>query len=132
MNKDNNYAFYGSLRKGQYNYTAAREGMEYLQTVEIPGFKLYALNASYPCAIRTNDPDDILTVDLFRLNKDRALGIHYMELGAGYDYDEVEILGTKYGIYTFDSSNAGRLASRHVPGGDWVKYLQTKREQQTV
>lgn len=123
MNKNNLYAFYGSLRKGMYNFHALKRGMEYLRTTEIPGFKLFSLG-SYPCAVQTHDEADIMTVDLFTVTGEAERGIHSMELGAGYKYREVEIDGTMFGIYLFDSSRLPSLKDRHVPGGDWVKHLQ--------
>jgi gamma-glutamylcyclotransferase (GGCT)/AIG2-like uncharacterized protein YtfP len=133
MNKNHLYAFYGSLRKNMYNAKAVGDAnMKYLKTVQIPGFELYNLSGAYPCAIRTDNPDDILTVDLFEVSTAREYGIHAMEIGAGYDYDEVEIGGTNYGIYTYDKSYRTRLANKLIPGGDWVKYLQEISERATT
>ena len=122
MNKNHNYAFYGSLRKDQYNF---RQGMEYQKTVEITGFKLFSLGA-YPCAIQTGNEDDKLTVDLFTVTGQNENSIHRMEIGAGYDYKEVEIDGKMFGIYVYPTDFLNRLADRRVPEGDWVKFLQNK------
>jgi len=37
MNKGHNYAFYGSLRKDQYNNTGEKSGMKYLKPQLYPG-----------------------------------------------------------------------------------------------
>lgn len=131
MNKDHQYAFYGSLRKGMYNYEAAKGSMEYIGTETISGFKLFSLGA-YPCVIRSDNEEDTLVVDLFTVTGPRERSIHNMEIGAGYNYEEVEINGQMFGIYTFDKENGKRLENRLVPGGDWVKYLQPQSERTTV
>lgn len=123
MNKNHLYAFYGSLRKGMYNYEHFKDGMEYIQTVEISGFQLFSLG-SYPCVIRTDDSKDKLTIDLFTVTGAMEGRIHRMEVGAGYGYDEVEVNGRTFGIYTYDHSALSRLKERRVPGGDWVKHLR--------
>lgn len=125
MNKNNNYAFYGSLRKGMYNYEHFKLGLTYHKTVEVEGFRLFSLG-SFPCVIRTEDPKDKLTVDLFTATPDTAHRIDRMERGASYDYEEITVDDTNYGIYTWDISTMGRLTDRRVPGGDWVKHLQPK------
>ncbi len=123
MNAEHNYAFYGSLRQGQYNNRGKQGGMEYQRTAVIPGFKLFSLG-SYPCAIETGNEDDKLTVDLFTVTGQGEYGIHSMELGAGYTYKEVDIDGTSFGIYVYPTSALTRLHDRNVPDGDWVKFLQ--------
>jgi gamma-glutamylcyclotransferase (GGCT)/AIG2-like uncharacterized protein YtfP len=131
MNKKHLYAFYGSLRNGEYNHNHFKSGMEFLRTVEVPGFKLYSLG-SFPCVIRTDNEDDKLTVDLFVVTGDWESRIHRMELGAGYSYDEITVEGDNYGIYTYPSSSHAYLRDRFVPGGDWVKHLQKVNERATV
>jgi gamma-glutamylcyclotransferase (GGCT)/AIG2-like uncharacterized protein YtfP len=119
VNKSNKYAFYGSLRKDQYNYERLKNGLEYIATVEIPGFRLYSLGP-YPTALRSDDPKDTLVVDLFNVSPTITYRIDAMERGADYDYEEVEVNGEKYGIYTWD-----------IAYGDWVKHLQTEIEEET-
>lgn len=131
MNKNNKYAFYGSLRKGMYNFDRFKDGLTYERTVQIPGFRLYSLGP-YPTALKSDDPNDILTVDLFTVTSTMAYRIDAMERGADYDYVEVDVDGEKYGIYTWDFSLAGRLLKSRVPGGDWVKHLQGDLEEEQV
>lgn len=130
-NNNNNYAFYGSLRKGMYNFHALKRGMEYLKTVTIPGFQLFSLG-SYPCAIETGNEDDKMTVDLFIVTGTTEGSIHSMEIGAGYKYKEVPIDGKMFGIYLYDNSRLPHLKDRHVPGGDWVKHLHGPNEKELV
>lgn len=125
MNKQNLYAFYGSLRNDQYNASYFKGGMKYKETTTVPGFKLFSLGP-YPCVVRTDDDNDTIVVDLFELENNTAYRIHQMEKGAGYDYEEIEINGTKYGIYVYAPSSLERLRDRQVPGGDWVKFLQER------
>lgn len=127
MNKKHLYAFYGSLRNGMYNHAYMSSGMEYQKTTEITGFKLYSLG-SYPCVIKTGNTDDKLTIDLFTVTGNMESRIHNMELGAGYDYEEIQVDGESYGIYVYDSSALGSVKDRYVPSGDWVKHLQDKDE----
>lgn len=127
MNKNRKYAFYGSLRAGMYNYERTKTGLNHLGTKVVSGYKLYSLGP-YPCAIFTGDDDDKLTVDIFDVSQEQQYRIHQMELGAGYDYEEVSIDGTMYGIYLYPKEAAERLKDRNVPSGDWVKHLQPKSE----
>lgn len=131
MNKENLYAFYGSLRKGMYNYRAFSSNMDYLETVVVTGFKLFSLGA-YPCAIKTGNEDDKLTVDLFKVTGEDEHRIDRMEKGASYKYDELEFNGKKFGIYVFPSDALNRLSDRNVPEGDWVKFLHPTNEERTV
>lgn len=135
MNKNHLYAFYGSLRAGMYNNNRfSASGMQQLGSTIISGFRLYSLG-SYPCVVRTGDDADKVTVDLFSVTGETESRIHHMEIGAGYEYEEIriespieEINGKEFGIYTFDTSALGRLKDRYVPGGDWVKHLQPTNE----
>ena len=131
MNKNGRYAFYGSLRNGMYNHGYFKNGLEYLGTETITGFKLFSLG-SYPCIIETGNEEDTVVVDLFNADNATATRIHSMERGAGYDYKDIEINGKDFGIYTYTRDSLNALSDRHVPGGDWVKYLHDRNATKKV
>jgi gamma-glutamylcyclotransferase (GGCT)/AIG2-like uncharacterized protein YtfP len=130
MNTRKKYAFYGSLRKGMYNYHALAQGLTYEKTVEVSGYKLFSLGA-YPFAIKTNDESDKLVIDLFTITNDRTENsIHRMELGAGYIYDEVDVDGVSYGIYLFPNRLRDYESYTQVKGGDWCEYKSDRKEKE--
>lgn len=121
MNKDSCYAFYGSLRLGMYNHARFQNGLTYLSTEMVPGFRLYALE-HYPIAVKSNPSDNII-VELMRITTPKIENeIHQLELSAGYYYEDIEVRGITVGIYLF-RENQNRL---HIPAGDWVKFLKQK------
>lgn len=119
------YAFYGSLRKGQYNHSRAGLAKQiYIKTVKIPGFIMYSLGA-FPMIVRGTSADEI-TVDLFALiSPDLERGIHLMEIGAGYERITVKIEGEDYYIYIYDRAPSGITK---VKSGDWaVHQVEVKK-----
>ena len=119
MNAHSTYAFYGSLRRGMSNYRYYEKGLEFLYMDVIPGYRLYALE-EYPYAVRTGNPKDLLTVEVFRVG-DPAVerDIHTLELEVGYFYDEVVLRNQPVGIYLFEKAGTEPL----VKGGDWIKFF---------
>jgi gamma-glutamylcyclotransferase (GGCT)/AIG2-like uncharacterized protein YtfP len=125
MNKNSRYAFYGSLRKGMYNYLRFEKHLTFLYSEEISGFQLYALE-QYPAAIKTNDSIDTIKVEVMRVtNPAVETQIHELELSVGYYYDEVMIRDEMIGIYLFHRKEGGSLKSSRplVADGDWVQFL---------
>lgn len=128
MNKNQLYAFYGSLRRGQYN-NSRFDGATTMppvvpEPVRIPGFTLYDLGP-YPAVVRDPSNEEGIVVDLVKItDPSRERSIYFMEIGAGYEYDEITYNDEKYGIYTFDAPPN----DKKVQGGDWAAHL---RERQT-
>lgn len=118
-----NVAFYGSLRKGCYNYERFKDGLTEKGQSVISGFRLYSLGA-YPCIIRSDNPEDKVVVDLFEADEATFNRIHRMELGAGYDAEEVELNNENYVIYTFPPSMSEFYTRNRVSDGDWLKHVQ--------
>lgn len=122
LNREHLYAFYGSLRKGMINHRRYMDGLEYLFTDTLAGFKLYAL-PGYPYAIKTGNPNHVITVEVHRAFDHAAeRAIHNLEIGVGYVYDEVRIRGHLVGIYLFEKPGTEPL----VEGGDWVKFFGSR------
>jgi|SRR5690606_26956943 len=116
-------AFYGSLRKGCYNYEHFKSGLTEKGQTEIPGFRLYSLGA-YPCIIRSDDPNDKVVVDLFEADEETFQRIHRMELGAGYRAEPITTGEEEYVVYTFPETSRDVLEPRRVTSGDWVNHVQ--------
>lgn len=119
MNKEGLYAFYGTLRKGMENFHFFQEGMHFIETVTLEGYKLISLG-EYPYAVRTSNADERIIAELFQLDYLQAKSIHDMELEAGYYYDEIQIHQNFYGIYLFSKINP---TDEEIPSGDWAKYV---------
>jgi gamma-glutamylcyclotransferase (GGCT)/AIG2-like uncharacterized protein YtfP len=125
MNKNSRYAFYGSLRRGMYNYLYFEKHLSYLYSEKIFGFQLYALE-KYPAAIKTNDSTHAIKVEVMHVTHPGVESqIHALEVGVGYYYDEVMIRGEMIGIYLFSEQERGVLKSSRplVAEGDWVHFL---------
>lgn len=104
------------------NHRRYKEGLEYLFSESVAGFRLYAL-PGYPYAVKTGSPGDIITVEVHRaLDPTTERAIHDLEVGVGYVYDEVTVRGLRVGIYLFESAGAEPL----VEGGDWVKFFGSR------
>ncbi len=116
------FGFYGSLRKGEYNYMALmknQEGVKYLATVKIPGYKLYSLG-SYPVILPT-DEFRTVTIDLFKIDNDTVKNrLDRMEIGAGYIRKEVEVEGNNILIYVGGEHYHDIGEDRLIPDGDWA------------
>ena len=123
------YAFYGSLRKGQYNHDRAGLAKEtYIKTVQIPGYKMYSLGA-FPLIVRA-DKTFMVTVDLFAIqNEDLERGIHLMEIGAGYERITHNIDGKDYYIYVYERATPGL---HHVKTGDWAEWNATIKKNPAI
>ncbi|MEQ9593542.1 MAG: gamma-glutamylcyclotransferase family protein [Cyclobacteriaceae bacterium] len=119
MEEDPLFAFYGSLRTGMYNHKEFERHLEFVRTVRLKGFKLYALD-DYPYAIRTSNHDESIVVELFRIRNGKVrMEIEKMELDAGYIRDEMEVGGYLAVIYIFEKVEN----NQEVPGGDWIEFF---------
>lgn len=119
----NKIGVYGSLRKGEYNYNFFLRDQKYIKTVTKKGFKLYSLG-SYPCIVRTNNPDDKVVFDLFEVSDSVKKAIDRMEFQAGYHVDYIEEKNNQYEIYVFRDGYSNTHLIKH---GDWVKYRQDEK-----
>ncbi len=61
------------LRRGMYNYKQFEQHLEFMSTVRLEGFKLYALE-DYPYAVRTEQYDESIVVELFEIGMQSADG----------------------------------------------------------
>ncbi len=117
------FAFYGSLRRGMVNYPVYSQHMEYLETVRLPGYKLFALS-DYPYAIRAG-ASDFIVAELFRIESEGIRkGIYQMEIDAGYIFDHIAVGDHQAGIYLFPHQSNESF----VPSGDWVSFVRERRE----
>ena len=121
MNKDNLFAFYGTLRKGMENHILYGKGMRYVETVQLNGYKLYSLGDEYPYAVISDTMNDRIVAELFHItDRDVATAIHDMEIDAGYDYHEIDVHGKIVGIYLFATARPGDTV---IVSGDWVEFV---------
>lgn len=114
------FAFYGSLRKGQYNYDRCIAGCkhDYLGVARVNGFKMWSLGP-YP-TITLGDKNDQIVVDLFDIHDEAVQRfIESMERGAGYSVGNVEINDEQYTLYYYHKEPRNAEA---VENGDWVDY----------
>ncbi len=121
--KRNKFAFYGSLRKGHYNYDRLVKnspGMELVGEQTVQGYKMFDTGIGYPYVVKTGNPTDEVKVELYDIpDESTAYCINRMELGAGYKQEEIKFDDETYTLYVCDSF--GRQ-SKPVPKGDWTAY----------
>jgi gamma-glutamylcyclotransferase (GGCT)/AIG2-like uncharacterized protein YtfP len=115
--------FYGSLRRPLYNYERfvnlyGEQEMQYKKTIRIPNFKLYDLGY-YPAVVRTEEECTVV-VDLFDIGESAFTAIKYMELGAGYNLQLVNIDGENYNIFCFEPSQLKHC--NLIPSGDYLNF----------
>lgn len=112
---------YGTLRVGEYNYKVFKPGIEVIQErVSIPGFRMFNLGL-YPTVIRA-DNEDIIIVDLLKMDDDTFNRIHRMECGAGYHAMEMPLnlngKNVRGYIYTMEYSKI--KGADEIESGDWL------------
>jgi gamma-glutamylcyclotransferase (GGCT)/AIG2-like uncharacterized protein YtfP len=124
MNRDSQYAFYGSLMMGMENNIPYEKHLKFLEKVRLSGFKMFSLG-QYPYVVRTNDSNDQIVAELYKvIDRKTEHSIHEMELDEGYIFSEVEIAENKFGIYLFDTPV---VESAEIIDGDWRSYRNRKR-----
>lgn len=123
--KSNNFAFYGTLRKGQGNHrwsVAQDSGAKFDGTVTVPGYRMHSYGG-YPFVVPSQD--DSIVVELYQLTDDSIMdSIHRMEIGAGYHVEEITVEGITYQLYVQNHDNTNYWET--VPDGDWVSYRNRK------
>lgn len=116
---------YGSLRLGHYNYKSFKRmypDLTYLGTTKINGWKLYSFG-SYPGAVRTNNNEDKIIIDVFSCLDFCKSDMDDMEIGAGYEVVQIPVIINDkeiiIDIYEYpDAKEYGDL----VESGDWSEY----------
>ncbi len=95
-------ACYGSLKKGKYNHGALGEGAEFKGDHSIVGV-MYS-NGSYPKLYHVGDIEQLASdklhdhaLEIYNVSDEAYKSINHMELGAGYEAEEIE---TPYGWAT--------------------------------
>ncbi|HZI24098.1 MAG TPA: gamma-glutamylcyclotransferase family protein [Chryseolinea sp.] len=124
MNRDSQYAFYGSLMMGMENFMPYEKHLKFIGKVHLSGFKMFSLK-QYPYVIRSNDADDRIVAELYKvIDMKTEQSIHELEMQEGYIFSEVEIADNKFGIYLFESHVSD---STEVASGDWRSYRKLQR-----
>ena len=114
-------AFYGSLRRVQYNSSEVNPDFLYLSTTTIGGYKMYSLRA-YPACIISDDPEDTIVIELFDLDARNFASIDSMEKGAGYHTTTIIVDGKEYIMYLHTPEHWEGREDRLVANGDWVEH----------
>lgn len=115
------YAFYGSLRQGMGNSPMLKD-TEFVKEGRVKGFKLLSLGA-YPYIVKSDNENDTVIVEVLKVpNKTVEENVHWMEIGAGYTREVVDVEGTKAYIYTKPTAGNHPV----VEDGDWVNYKKSR------
>lgn len=116
--KDIYICAYGSLRKGGYNFDRF-PGVEYVCTTSIYNFALYDLGP-YPCAV--DKSGYLLIVDLLKVTPEAKERIDAMEIGAGYEINEVIVNDKIATIYVMKNLPKGATP---IMSGDYIAEKKT-------
>lgn len=127
------YAFYGSLRVGEYNYERLlkdQPGVDYVKTITLPrGYLLYSLGA-YPMVVEDETSTFPLVVDLFEIDAPNISSrIDLMEIGAGYIPTTLIVDELAYCLFVGDyKENSNWLKSNSiVTSGDWTEEIKRRK-----
>ncbi len=134
------FAFYGTLREGQYNCERCltdrttkkyKSGIEFIENVTITQvpWKLISLG-SYPMLLPVDHHNFPLVVDIFEIdNYEVERFIQLMEEGAGYSKHLLPVYSKKMGmvieceIWVGDKESTKYYKKRPIIiSGDWVGY----------
>ncbi|HMG90775.1 MAG TPA: gamma-glutamylcyclotransferase family protein [Chryseolinea sp.] len=119
MNRNSQYAFYGSLMMGMENHIPYEKHLKFLGKVHLTGFKMFSLR-QYPYVVRSNDSNHRIVAELYKVSDRKTeQSIHQMELEEGYIFSEVDVADDKFGIYIFDTH---LVDSAEIIDGDWRSY----------
>lgn len=120
---------YGSARVGEYNHWFQGAVVDEIRNVTTQGRLTH--NRSYPYLITTADSyvvGDLVLVDRYHPD---FLEFVMMELGAGYEAEDITVhptrLGSEVGAIAFTIPADHQYASLpSVPDGDWVRFYRTR------
>lgn len=128
---ENIYVFvYGSLRTRCYNHPRLLD-CKYLGTFPLKGFKLYRVCASYPGAIYTKDDNDIITVEMYKIDSEKLAELDILE-GHPYSYERIQVnINDVTGwIYCIRDAEKSNIENRYplIGHGDWIRYRYPKND----
>jgi gamma-glutamylcyclotransferase (GGCT)/AIG2-like uncharacterized protein YtfP len=106
-------AYFGTLRKGGRWWEVYKEGLKYIKTVKIDGFKMFDVG-SYPAVIRG---EGSIVAEVFDVEEATGRSIDRMEIGAGYSIGKVDIDGEECSIYLQEPEQVEGL--KHIESGDY-------------
>jgi len=129
--RTNLLAVYGTLRKGQGNYSYfLSDGVECVEEAgKVRGYCLRTFGG-FPAAFE-DSPDSAIVVDVFDISTyydpDTLMdSIDGMEFGAGYDKEVVVTeTGLEVMMYTMQPSEKDWMREE-IPDGDWYTYIQER------
>jgi gamma-glutamylcyclotransferase (GGCT)/AIG2-like uncharacterized protein YtfP len=119
MNKKVRFAFYGTLRPGDYNFARFQEGLTVVDTgLTLKGFEMKSLG---PYPFIHESLEENVVVDIVDADTATAASIERMEYGAGYQSKKVNIGAYEdVTVFYYPSDMGGRFPK--VTDGDWLKY----------
>lgn len=122
---------YGSLRKGCHNHFYL-EKSEYIGTFRLNGFRLLKLCSSYPTAIRTNNVNDEITVEVYEISDETLNTLDRLEGHPNSNLfyrQEVNLMKpdklNEYKGWIYYCTDEEVLSIRNkeskiIPSGDWL------------
>ena len=81
---------YGTLKRG-FGLANWMKGAKYIGNAKLAGYKMYT-NHNYPAIVKGDSIDDVVSGEVFEVEKDVFESISGMERGAGYGIDEVDVM----------------------------------------
>ncbi len=119
---NNNICTYGLFRQGQCYNTHVRgrfgeDSIEYIRTVNIPGYIMYdcIFNSSIE---KTCNEKDIIVADLIRVNDEVYQFIKEMDTGGKFFEDIISIDDVNYSIFVEHDIDKNHKTTL-VESGDW-------------
>lgn len=113
--------FYGSLKKGFYNFDRFNlsENARFIKEATLSGAKMYDLG-QYPCISLSNDPADKVKGEIYEyLDNSTEVEIRFMELTSHFREKQMLIDGHFVSVFIF----VGEIPDyfKRVESGEWIK-----------
>ena len=109
-------AAYGTLREGFYNHDRFND-VKKVDQKTLMGFQLWDFGP-YPYAIKTNNPEDQMVVDILEVSSDAERSITRMEEGAGYSTEVINVDDSPCIIYLYPGIVNN---TRQIKSGDYTQ-----------
>lgn len=122
---------YGTLLRGYGNYRRVLENRsDFIVATTIRGFKMYTQHGGYPYLDKTDNPEDVVHVEVFHVNELVFRNCDRLE-GYPTHYDRVEVdteSGHKGWVYFYPTQHDHGHKGTFIESGSWTKWFNEERK----
>jgi len=109
--------FYGSLKKGFYNYDRFNSfGKQiFVSDIELPGYDIYSLT-HFPAVC---EGKGTIKAEIHIMDIEVYRRVFSMEIGSGYVEEMVEVNGESYSLFVMPKCNIEAYRGTLIESGEW-------------